>query len=442
MRPFSLPITAAAGNIPGIMRTRRLRLFGLMLLALALPAILLWQQYRPSDTRIGLAAMTSDPPTAEPTPSPTAPPTRTAQPAASATPTMRPTSTSTPTETSTPLPTATATSTPLPSATPPDRSCPAELPVKPEYARYTLGSVAWPTPDPAGFTPHFWLDTPILLDEDEPEITVNPGYPYGSDGNGRYLLHNAVDISGDLGVPLLAAIDGTVAVAQNDYTELYGWRCDWYGHLVVIEADARYRGLPVYVLYGHVLNLSVEPGDLVQTGRQVAEVGVGGASTAAHLHLEVRVGGNEFGMTRNPLLWLKPAEERGLIAGRLVDPEGRPWQGVQIIAAGPAYATTWSYLDDPMHYIRPDDELGENFVFGDLQPGNYRVLVTVQGTEYAANVTVEAGQVSQVEIVTEAYRTPTPAPPATATAVATATSDESDLPAPTETRAPDDNSSP
>jgi murein DD-endopeptidase MepM/ murein hydrolase activator NlpD len=337
---------------------------------------------------------------------------------------------STPTETSTLLPTVTASATIPPTATPPDRTCPAEQPVKPDYARYVLGETVWPTPDPAGFTPHFWLDTPIELDDEEPELRINPGYPYGSDGSERYLLHNGVDISGALGTPLLAATDGLVAVAQDDYTELYGWRCDWYGHLVAIEVDMRYRGLPVYILYGHVLNLSVEAGDLIPSGRQVAEVGVGGASTAAHLHLEVRVGGNEFGMTRNPLLWLKPAEDRGLIAGRLVDPEGRPWQGVQIVAAGPTYAATWSYLDDPTHFIRPDDELAENFVLGNLQPGNYRVMATVQGTEYSVNVTVVAGQASQVEIVTEAYKTPTPAPPATATPEPTPASDETDTPSP------------
>lgn len=420
------------------MRTRRIRLIGLLLLATALPSLFLWRQFHTQEAGVGLvvgapgpvepAAIASESPTLPPLSStPTIPP----QPTATATFTAVPSSTPTPTGTPTQLPTHTPSPTLPPTATPPDRTCPAERPVKPDYTRYVLGAAPWPTPDPAGFTPHFWLDTPIELDEEEPELRINPGYPYGSDGSERYLLHNGIDISGNLGTPLLAAADGTVVVAQDDYTELYGWRCDWYGHLVVIEVDMRYRGLPVYILYGHVLNLSVERGDLIPSGRQIAEVGVGGASTAAHLHMEVRVGGNEFGMTRNPLLWLKPAEGRGVVAGRLVDPHGHPWQGVQLAAAGPTYATTWSYLDDPTHFIRPDDQLAENFVFGDLLPGNYRIVVTLQGTEYSVNVTVEAGQVSRVEIATEEYKTPTPAPPATATPEATRPADETVTPSPT-----------
>jgi murein DD-endopeptidase MepM/ murein hydrolase activator NlpD len=244
-------------------------------------------------------------------------------------------------------------------------------------------------------------------------------FPYGYDAGDRYLIHNGLDVSEPLGTPVLAMADGTVVVAGEDFARLYGWRCDWYGNLVVIELDQQWLDQPVYILYGHVLGITVEVGQYVTQGEQVAEVGVGGAATLPHLHFEVRVGTNEFGSSRNPLLWVRPSQTRGLIAGRIIDPEGRPWQGVAINAVGQSEDTenytTWSYLGDPQNLINPDEVLAENFIFGDVRPGRYEIYVLLQGTEYTAEVEVKAGQVSPVEIVTDPLKTPTPAPQPTIT---------------------------
>ncbi|MCA9960672.1 MAG: peptidoglycan DD-metalloendopeptidase family protein, partial [Anaerolineales bacterium] len=231
------------------------------------------------------------------------------------------------------------------------------------------------------------------------------------DGAGLLLLHNGVDSADPLGTPVLAAAAGTVVVAQDDYNEWYGWRCDWYGHLVVIEHDQRWFGQPVYTLYGHVLNINVEAGQHVETGEQVAEVGFGGAATAPHLHFEVRVGSNEFGSTRNPMLWVYPGDTRGVIAGRLLDPDGRPWQGVAlslISDEGEVVATTWSYLDDPLHYINSDEGLAENFLFSDVVPGTYVIYTKLQDVEYQQPVLVTAGELVTTAITTEPFKTPTP----------------------------------
>jgi hypothetical protein len=141
---------------------------------------------------------------------------------------------------------------------------------------------------------------------------------------------------------------------------------------------------------------------------------VGGAATLPHLHIEVRVGTNEFGSTRNPLLWVSPWTTRGLIVGRVVDPEGRPWQGVAINAIGKSEETedytTWSYLGDPQNLIKPDEILAENFVFGDVRPGRYEIYILLQGKEYKAEIEVVAGQLTTVEIVTEPLKLETPEP--------------------------------
>ncbi|MDX1613894.1 MAG: peptidoglycan DD-metalloendopeptidase family protein [Candidatus Promineifilaceae bacterium] len=297
-------------------------------------------------------------------------------------------------------------------ALPPDpveRRCPNPPPEKPVYNHFYLGGQAWPRPQPE-LPPHFWLDKPL---PGGGRLLITEWLPYGYDANNRYLLHNGVDSAEPLGTPVLAAADGVVVVAGPDAERLYGWRCDWYGNLVVVQLDDEWLGQPVYLLYGHVLEIQVQAGQRVRRGQPLAEVGFGGAAPVPHLHFEVRVGTNEFGSTRNPLLWLAPPPTRGIIAGRLVDPQGRPWQGVTVVAlgksAGASNRTSWTYLDDPQHLINPDERLAENFVLHDLLPGVYEVVVRLQGIDYRREVAVSGGRLSTVEIVTEPYKTPTPA---------------------------------
>lgn len=261
---------------------------------------------------------------------------------------------------------------------------------------------------------------------------INKTFPYGSDGDGRYLLHNGIDIAGELGMPVLAVADGTVIVSQADDRELYGWRCDWYGHLVVLELDQTWQGQPIYVLYGHVLGLTAEVGQHVEKGEPVAEVGVGGAAIVPHLHLEVRVGTNEFGSTRNPMLWIDPGPTRGVIAGRLIDPQGRPWEGVVVTLIDSSeeetqFINTFSYQGDPQNLINPDELLAENFVFADVKPGEYTLYVKLQGVEYRQDIQVVEGELTTVELVTEPYKTPTPTvevPPTPETTPTAVPSDE------------------
>lgn len=351
-----------------------------------------------------------------------------APPAPSATPMLptlaavRPTQTTT----STSLPQPTLTPSPLPTHTPPrpptavpththtppppspvaaatsDRTCPDPPPDKPVYQHNVLSPEPWPTPDTA-VLPHSWLADPVSGGR---KPLANGYYPYGWDGDGRFLLHNGADMPKELGTPVTAVANGTVIVAQADDTELYGWRCDWYGQLVVVELDERWQGQPVYVLYGHIQAIQVEPGQHVGPGDPLAEIGVAGVSTVPHLHLEIRVGSNDFSRTRNPLLWLAPVPETGVLAGRLVNSEGRPWQGARVTlidASGsePRYLYTFTYLDDPQHLIHPDEGLAENFVFADLPSGSYTLFATVQGVEYRLPVEVQAGEVTAVDIVTE-----------------------------------------
>ncbi|MEM7799516.1 MAG: peptidoglycan DD-metalloendopeptidase family protein [Chloroflexota bacterium] len=322
-------------------------------------------------------------------------PTLTAIPTLDVPPTYTPSSSATPEPepSETPLP---PTNTPAPVS----QNCPVESPAVPDYQRFNLGTTRWPEPNEA-LTDHLWLDKPL---PGGGRYLINTTFPYGWDGSGAYILHNGVDTGAPLGTPLLAVGDGTVIVAQSDENKLFGWRCDWYGQLVVIELDQQWLGQPIFALYGHVLNIMVEPGDEVIRGQQLAEVGFGGAAIVPHLHFEVRVGSNEYENTRNPMLWVRPPESRGLIAGRLIDSNGYPWEGVWMMAQSLTNSdteyVTWSYLDDPRNLIKPDARYGENFVFTDMRPGRYRIYIEVNDKRYTADVEVVGGEISTVEIVT------------------------------------------
>ena len=212
-------------------------------------------------------------------------------------PTPQPTASPPPSPTPRPSPTAIPSATPEASPTPDGSTglpCPATPPVKPDYAAWTLSSELWPTPDPAAPPPPLSLANPL------PEAGRNAGYPYGSDGSGRYLLHNGLDMADEDDDLAVAAADGQVIVARDDIDELFGWRCDWYGQLVVLRLDETHAGQPVYVLYGHVKDVQVSEGQDVARGEPVAREGAAGVATVPHLHLEVRVGTNTFGGDAQP----------------------------------------------------------------------------------------------------------------------------------------------
>jgi murein DD-endopeptidase MepM/ murein hydrolase activator NlpD len=285
-----------------------------------------------------------------------------------------------------------------PTATPAGQACQEPQP-RPVYRHRATAVELWPTPD---FDwPHRpWLG-PVLLTDEPPRR--NEDYPYGYDGFGRYLLHNGLDLIEPLGTAVLAAADGVVVVAQADDAEQFGWRCGWYGLLIIIEMDERWHDQPVYLLYGHLDAIQVAPGERVTAGQTIGALGVSGATIGAHLHFEVRVGENSFAATRNPSLWLAPSPGHGLIAGQLVDEAGRPWQGVLVTAVsqpdGAIWRKTWSYLVDPAPLANPDERLAENFVLPDLPAGDYQLVVSIGGVEQRQMVTVVEGEVAVAALV-------------------------------------------
>ncbi len=87
-------------------------------------------------------------------------------------------------------------------------------------------------------------------------------------------FHGGVDIAAPEGKSVRAARQGKV---------VYAGKSDGYGNLVIIQHELGY-----YTLYGHLKEIKVEKGDLVETGQEIGTVGTTGRTTGPHLHFEIR----------------------------------------------------------------------------------------------------------------------------------------------------------
>ncbi len=104
---------------------------------------------------------------------------------------------------------------------------------------------------------------------------------------GQNALHEGVDFIADAGTPIFAAAGGVVLTAEVHHQ---------YGKMIEID-----HGNDFVTRYAHASKILVKPGDVVQRGRKIAEVGSTGRSTGPHLHFEVRY----RGVAQNPSRFLQ-----------------------------------------------------------------------------------------------------------------------------------------
>ena len=95
-----------------------------------------------------------------------------------------------------------------------------------------------------------------------------------------------MDIGAQMGAPVVSAYPGVVRFA--------GWK-DGYGRLVII-----YHGSGLETAYSHLSVASVSPGQRVEQGQEIGQVGSTGWSTGPHLLFEVY----QNGQPRNPVGYL------------------------------------------------------------------------------------------------------------------------------------------
>ncbi|WP_374116518.1 peptidoglycan DD-metalloendopeptidase family protein [Hoyosella sp. YIM 151337] len=94
-------------------------------------------------------------------------------------------------------------------------------------------------------------------------------------------MHQGIDLAGPVGTPIYAAADGVVRHAGS---------AQGFGLWVVL--DHHLGGQLVSTVYGHIDTFSVQDGQKVRAGQQIATMGNRGITTGPHLHFEIWQGGH------------------------------------------------------------------------------------------------------------------------------------------------------
>jgi len=225
-----------------------------------------------------------------------------------------------------------------------------------------------------------------------------------------YANHGAAFLNSS-GTPVLAAADGIVLVAGDDSSSAYARRTGTYGNLVILEHKLPGIGKTVYTLYGHLSSIAVSPGDRVQVGQEIGQVGMSGRISGSTLHFEVRFGENHFQEARNPdlLMELLPDESgqlTGALAGRIQDADGNYLQvnNIQIerLAGPDQFALDTTYLKTyASDHLAGKSPWRENFAVGELPAGDYQISFYYDNVLYQKEVEIEPGKLTVVKFPVE-----------------------------------------
>ena len=184
----------------------------------------------------------------------------------------------------------------------------------------------------------------------QPKYKVAEHDKYGIRKN-HYVLfkeraHSGFDITADIGTEVKAIAKGKVLLAEFDGTTTEGYDAfnDGYGNKVEILNDDGKR-----VVYGHLRQILVKPGDIVTQGMIIGKTGGSGGSRVPHLHLEIRKTNTDetrLDYTINPLTVLPK-----------IDLENLNWDFIQA-----PYASLWRILvsDNPWGFTREDISYAED----------------------------------------------------------------------------------
>lgn len=90
-------------------------------------------------------------------------------------------------------------------------------------------------------------------------------------------FHTGIDLANSTGTPIVASKSGKVVEART---------MSGYGKTIIIDHGNGYQ-----TLYAHNNSLSVQVGQTVKRGQEIAKMGSTGNSTGPHLHFEIRING-------------------------------------------------------------------------------------------------------------------------------------------------------
>jgi murein DD-endopeptidase MepM/ murein hydrolase activator NlpD len=118
-----------------------------------------------------------------------------------------------------------------------------------------------------------FLRTPVKFGKMTSNYSIRRFHPVSK----RYKAHTGIDYGAPTGTSIFATANGRVMFA--------GWKSG-YGQLMIVKHPNGYQ-----TYYGHCSRLLKKPGQLVEQGQLIAQVGQTGVATGPHVHYEVRVNG-------------------------------------------------------------------------------------------------------------------------------------------------------
>ena len=138
--------------------------------------------------------------------------------------------------------------------------------------------------------------------------------------------HSGFDITADIGTEVHPITSGTVLLAEFDGTTTEGFDAfnDGYGNKVEILNDDGRR-----VVYAHLREILVKPGDKVTTTDIIGKTGSSGGSRVPHLHLEIRKSNTEetgLAYTIDPLELLPDIDLNSLTEEFTLEPYASLWR--------------------------------------------------------------------------------------------------------------------
>ena len=155
--------------------------------------------------------------------------------------------------------------------------------------------------------------------------------------------HSGFDITADIGTEVHPIMAGKVLLAEFDGTTTEGFDAfnDGYGNKVeILNEDGR------RVVYGHLREILVKPGEYVTTETIIGKTGTSGGSRVPHLHLEIRkTNTDETGLayTINPLELLPEINLDDLKDEFLLEPYASLWR--KLISNEP-----WGFTQNDIPY--------------------------------------------------------------------------------------------
>ena len=239
---------------------------------------------------------------------------------------------------------------------------------------------------------HFYFSRPIPVDQVNWPLA---DYKYGDFYPGRDIVHTGVDIDAPTGTEVMAAAPGKVIWAGYGFSLGNEDPEDPYGKAVAIKHDFGYQGKQMTTVYAHLDRVDVMVGQEVKMGDVLGIVGTTGATSGPHLHFEVRLEDTQrYYSTRNPELWLAPPIGWGVIAGKIMKPDGTLLVGQVVTVESVETGKTYSSRTYAPNLPIADDYYKENMVIADLPAGDYYLIVDFDKTRNKTIISVYPGSIT------------------------------------------------